>query len=228
MKTDAWSTKFVVVSCIMSESEEWWFDVRRKAVGKKRPCPVDELCSESSESSSALDAMTARWYEAFETRVTASQSTHRSEWSSPSGTVSNSRAKEEFTAPLVPNVEACAVAVSPAAQEMLAMLRTMLLTASTIVPACERQAKASQATEVQTAISPKFVMPTGASGRTVTSSCSSKRAMACTTRALPFSVTVEQEGFFLSRRPVQLHLQVEHRQSEESTKEFTDAKKNGP
>ena len=48
-------------------------------MGKKRPCPVDELCS-------ALDALTARWYEAFETRVTASQSTHRSEWSSPSET----------------------------------------------------------------------------------------------------------------------------------------------
>ena len=108
------------------------------------------------------------------------------------------------------------------------MLRTMLLTASTIVPACERQAKVPQATEVQTAISPKFVMPTGASGRTVKSSCSRKRAMACTVRALPFSVTVEQESFFLSRRLVQLHLQVEHRQSEESTKEFTDAKKNGP
>ena len=30
--------------------------------------------------------MTARWYEAQETRVTASQSTHRSEWSSPTET----------------------------------------------------------------------------------------------------------------------------------------------
>ena len=59
-----------------------WFDVRPKAVGKKNPCPVDELCSESSESSSAPAATLARWYEAFETRVTASQSTHRSEWSS--------------------------------------------------------------------------------------------------------------------------------------------------
>ena len=109
------------------------------------------------------------------------------------------------------------------------MLRTMLLTASTIVPACERQAKVPQATEVQTAISPKFVMPTGASGRTVTSSCSSKRAMACTVRALPFSVTVEQESFFPEQEAgAVVHLQVEHRQSEESTKEFTDAKKNGP
>ena len=52
--------------------------------------------------------------------------------------------------------------------------------------------------------------------------------MACTARALPFSVTVEQESFFLSRRLVQLHLQAEHRQchveSEESTREFSDAR----
>ena len=71
----------------MSESEVVWFDVRQKAAEKKRPCSIDELCSESSESSSALDAMTARWYEAFETRVAALQSTHRSEWSSPSETM---------------------------------------------------------------------------------------------------------------------------------------------
>ena len=56
--------------------------------------------------------------------------------------------------------------------------------------------------------------------------------MACTARALPFSVTVEQESFFLrARRLVQSHLQAEHRQchvkSEESTREFTDAKKDG-
>ena len=70
----------------MSESEEWWFDVRPKAVGKNRPCPVEELCSESSKSSSALDETMARWYEAFETRVTASQSTHRSELPSSSET----------------------------------------------------------------------------------------------------------------------------------------------
>ena len=35
----AWSTKFVVFSHIMSESEEVSFDVRPNAVGKKRPCP---------------------------------------------------------------------------------------------------------------------------------------------------------------------------------------------
>ena len=82
----AWSTKVCCFFVHMSESEEVWFDVRPNAVGKKRPCPIDELCSESSESSSALDATMARWYEAFEKRVTASQSTHRSEWSSPSET----------------------------------------------------------------------------------------------------------------------------------------------
>ena len=75
--------RFVVFSFNMSYSEEWWFDVRPKGVGKKRPCPIDDLCSESSKSSSAPDATMARWYEAHETRVTASQSTHRSEWPSP-------------------------------------------------------------------------------------------------------------------------------------------------
>ena len=75
----AWSTKFVVFSYIMSESEEVWFDVRLKAVGKNRPCLVDDLCSESFKSSSAPDETMDRWYEAFETRVTASQSTHWSE-----------------------------------------------------------------------------------------------------------------------------------------------------
>ena len=57
----AWSTKFVMFSFITSECEEVWFDVRPKAVGKKRPCPIDEVCSESSESSGTFDAMTARW-----------------------------------------------------------------------------------------------------------------------------------------------------------------------
>ena len=64
--------KVCFFSHVMSESEEVWFDVRPKTVGKKRPCPIDELCSESSESISALDVTMARWYEAFETRVTAS------------------------------------------------------------------------------------------------------------------------------------------------------------
>ena len=138
------------------------------------------------------------------------------------------------------SIEAWAVAVSPVIQETPVMLKAGLLTASTIVPACERQARDQrqvnawltqpQATKGQTAIPPKFAMPTIASGRTVKSSSSSKRAMACTARALPFSVTVEQESFSLSRL-VQLHLQAEHRQchvKSESTREFTDAQKNGP
>ena len=66
-----------------SETDEWWFDVRPKEVGKTRPRPIDELLSESSKSSSTSDATTARWYEAFETRAAASQSTRRSEWSKP-------------------------------------------------------------------------------------------------------------------------------------------------
>ena len=118
------------------------------------------------------------------------------------------RTEEKSTDPLVRHVEAWAVAVSPVIQETPVMLKAGLLTA------------------------PKFAMPTSASGRTVKSSCSSKRAMACTARALPLSVMVEQESFFLNRRLVQLDLQAEHRQChvkpEESTREFTDAQKIGP
>ena len=65
----AWIPKVLVLSCSMLESEEWWFDVRPKGVGKKRPGRIDDLFSESSESSSTFDAMTARWCEAFETHV---------------------------------------------------------------------------------------------------------------------------------------------------------------
>ena len=36
-----------------SESEEWWFDVRPKGMRRKRPCPIDELCSGSSLSQAA-------------------------------------------------------------------------------------------------------------------------------------------------------------------------------
>ena len=111
-----------------------WSDVRPKGVEKKRHCHIDGLCSESSESSSAPRATMARWYEAFEKRVTASQSAPQKQSldrKDPDIRVATRRAKEEFTAPGVPNVEAWAVAVSPAAQEMLAMLRTMVLAAST-------------------------------------------------------------------------------------------------
>ena len=34
--------KGLVLSCSMSGSEEWWFDVRPKGVGKKRRCTIDE------------------------------------------------------------------------------------------------------------------------------------------------------------------------------------------
>ena len=57
-----------------------------EGVGKRRPRLIDELFSENSESSSTSDATSARWYEAFETRPAASESTRRSEWSSPSET----------------------------------------------------------------------------------------------------------------------------------------------
>ena len=36
------SQSLLFFSYIMSESEEVWFDVRPKAVGKKRPCSIDE------------------------------------------------------------------------------------------------------------------------------------------------------------------------------------------
>ena len=52
--------------------------VRPKGVGWKRPRWIDALFSEGSEPSSTSDATTARWYEAFETRVAASQSLRRS------------------------------------------------------------------------------------------------------------------------------------------------------
>ena len=57
-----------------------------EGVGKRRPRLIHELFSESSESNSTSDATTARWNEAFETRVGASQSTRQSEWSSSSET----------------------------------------------------------------------------------------------------------------------------------------------
>ena len=61
-----------------SETEEWWFDVRPKGMQKRRPRAIDELFSERSESSTTFDATTARWHEAFETRVGASQPLRKS------------------------------------------------------------------------------------------------------------------------------------------------------
>ena len=47
----------------------------RRVVVRRPPPPflIDELCSESSESSNTADATTARWYEAFTSRVAPSQ-----------------------------------------------------------------------------------------------------------------------------------------------------------
>ena len=48
-----------------------------RRAGERRPRPIHKLFSEGSESSSTSDATTARWYEAFETHVAASQPTFR-------------------------------------------------------------------------------------------------------------------------------------------------------
>ena len=104
--------------------------------GDGRP---DELCSGSSASSTS-DATTARWYEACKTRVAASQSTRRSEWSSPSETKPRPRGSgrsgadpthEGITAAFVPSVEAWAVTFLPRTQETPAMLKAGMLAAST-------------------------------------------------------------------------------------------------
>ena len=58
-------------------SEEWCFEVRRKGVGSKQPRPSDEMCSVSSDSSSATDATSDRCHGTFATRVASSQSTRR-------------------------------------------------------------------------------------------------------------------------------------------------------
>ena len=70
-----------------SESEEWRSaKVRKVGVGRKQPRPIDEIASVSSDSSGAPHATTARWYEAFATRVAPSQTTRRSVSSEPAKT----------------------------------------------------------------------------------------------------------------------------------------------
>ena len=79
--------------------------------------------------------------------VTASQSTHHSEWSSTSETKPRPRrsgrsgvdliSKEKFTAALIPIVEARDVTVSPRTPETLAMPKAELLAASTSASAGE-------------------------------------------------------------------------------------------
>ena len=107
-RSSAHKARGSVCDSMARETEEWWFDVRSKGVGKRRPYLIEELCSQSSELSSTPDATTARWYEAFEAHVVSSpltcrksrrlscgsthgtaassQPTRRSECSSPSAT----------------------------------------------------------------------------------------------------------------------------------------------
>ena len=122
------------------ESEELWFDVRPKGVGKRRSCPIHELCSDSS-AASTMAAQT------FKTRVASSQPTHgraasacRPKRLSPHklstdgtrtfGCRPDARSRK-FTAALVPSVEAWAVTVSLGTQETPVMLKAVLLAAST-------------------------------------------------------------------------------------------------
>ena len=70
-----------------SESEEWRsVKVPSEGVGRNQPRPIDEIASVSSDSSGAPQATTARWYEAFATRVAPSQTTRRSVSSEPAKT----------------------------------------------------------------------------------------------------------------------------------------------
>ena len=60
-----------------SQEPEGWFGACPKGVARKRPRPIDELVSDSSESSIS-DATAIRWYEAFQSRVASSRPTLRS------------------------------------------------------------------------------------------------------------------------------------------------------
>ena len=104
---------------------------------------------QSSESSRTSDATTARWYEPFETCVAPSQPAPGRAASArqppvldtsqkqsldqrdPDVRLATRRRKENFTAALVPSVEAWAVAVSPAAQETPVIVEAVSLAAST-------------------------------------------------------------------------------------------------
>ena len=102
----------------------------------RRPCLIDELCSESSVSSSTSDATTARWFEAFQRHVAVTADLSEVETSEferrdPDVGVSTRRAKEKVTAVTVLGVEAWAVAVSPGSQGTSAMLEAVLLAART-------------------------------------------------------------------------------------------------
>ena len=60
-----------------SVEAEGWFGGCPKGVARKRTRPINELVSDSSESSIS-DATAIRWYEAFQSRVASSRPTLRS------------------------------------------------------------------------------------------------------------------------------------------------------
>ena len=49
----------------------------RRELGKKRPRPIDELCSRTSDSGRTADATSARWHETLTTRVASLRWTRR-------------------------------------------------------------------------------------------------------------------------------------------------------
>ena len=71
-----WSTRCpFLAACQSLKSGEWWFEVCLKGVGRTQPLPIDDICSVNSKLSVSPDATSARWYEAFASRVASSQST---------------------------------------------------------------------------------------------------------------------------------------------------------
>ena len=149
---------------------------------------MDELCSESSESSCTFDAMTARWFEACETRVAACASSSwrlSSDWSGgSSGCLTYGR--EIHQSPCSPCGSVgrrCFACYSRDARDAEGRAVDRKHDRARMRTTGQRttgdQSTDSHPAQVRDA--------TIASGRTVKSSCSSKRAMACTARALPFA-----------------------------------------
>ena len=99
----------------------------------KRPRPIDELCSESSDSSNTSDATTARWCETFATRDARSQP------------ISCRKSRRRGCGPThgrqvyrSPRSDARAITVSPGTQETPVMLKAALLAATACPQANER------------------------------------------------------------------------------------------
>ena len=126
-----------------SETEEWWFDVRPKGVGKTWSRTVDELCSESFESSKMVRSIrdtcgcvTADLseIETFEVCVQAPQK----QQVSTTGTRTFGRQPDarQRNSPLPSSrlQKARAVAVSPGTHETLVTLETVSLTESFPIP----------------------------------------------------------------------------------------------